>query len=81
MMLRHTNLVHEVAFFNDGHRVVTGSKSKTLRIWDVQKGKLLGKPLKGHKGSVFSVAISPDERRVASGGDDKTIIIWDVESK
>ena len=80
-MRGHTNWVHGVAFFNDGHRVVTGSLDRTLRIWNVQKGTLLGEPLQGHRGNVLSVAVSPDDRRVASGGRDGTVIIWDVERK
>ncbi|KAG0698960.1 hypothetical protein DFH29DRAFT_1081516 [Suillus ampliporus] len=81
MMQGHTDIVRASAFFKDGRRVVTGSNDETLRIWDVEKGELVGGPFKGHKGSVLSVAVSPDDRRIASGGKDRTIIIWDVESK
>ena len=70
-----------MAFFNDGRRVVTGSRDKTLRIWNVQNGTLLGEPLQGHQGSVLSVAVSPDDRRIASGGKYGNIMIWDVERK
>jgi len=80
-MRGHTDGVNGVAFFNDGHRVVTGSQDKTLRIWDVQNGTLLGEPLQGHQGSVYSVAVSPDDRRIASGVLNQTVIIWDVASK
>ncbi|OJA20302.1 hypothetical protein AZE42_08023 [Rhizopogon vesiculosus] len=76
----HTKEVNGVAFFNDGHWVVTGSLDSTVRIWDIQKGALVGKPFEGHQGRVRSVAVSPDDRQVASGGRDKVIIIWDVES-
>jgi len=72
--------MHGVAFFNDGRRVVTGSQ-QTLRIWNVQKGTLLGEPLQGHQDKVMSVAVSPDDKRIASGGIDKTVIIWDCEGK
>jgi len=77
----HTDRVEGVAFFNDGRRAVTGSRDKTLRIWNVQKGTLLGEPLQGHQASIFSVAVSPDGRRIASGGQDNTVILWDVERK
>ncbi|KAJ8597176.1 WD40 repeat-like protein [Rhizopogon salebrosus TDB-379] len=80
-MQGHTESVNGVAFFNDGRRVVTGSWDKTLRIWDAQKGTLVGKPFKGHQDSICSVAISPDDRRIASGGEDTEVIIWDVESE
>ncbi|KAG2033235.1 WD40-repeat-containing domain protein [Suillus americanus] len=77
----HTGEVKAVAFFKDSRRVVTCSDDTTLRIWDVQKGALVGEPFEGHRDWVRSGAISPDDRRIASGGRDKRIIIWDVESK
>ncbi|OAX42759.1 WD40 repeat-like protein [Rhizopogon vinicolor AM-OR11-026] len=80
-MRGHTDIMAGFAFFNDGGRIVTCSWDKTLRIWDVQKGTLLGEPFQGHQDRVFSVAVSPDDKRIVSGGKDRTIIIWDVESK
>jgi len=80
-MRGHTHGVGGVAFFNDGRRAVTSSWDKTLRIWDVQEGTLLGEPLQGHRGSVYSVAVSLDDKLIASGGQDNTVIIWDVERK
>ncbi|KAG1812186.1 WD40-repeat-containing domain protein [Suillus subaureus] len=81
IMRGHTGAVWASAFFKDGRRVVTGSRNHTLRIWDVDKGTLVGGPFEGHENCVRSVAISPDDKRIASGGDDQTIIIWDVETK
>ncbi|KAG2117045.1 uncharacterized protein F5147DRAFT_768429 [Suillus discolor] len=81
IMLGHKSSVLAAAFFKDGRRVVTSSSDKTLRIWDVQKGALVGAPFEGHKGWVRAVAISPDDRRIASGGEDKNIILWNVENK
>ncbi|KAG2135248.1 WD40-repeat-containing domain protein [Suillus clintonianus] len=77
----HKSEVEAVAFFKDSQRVVTCSKDTTLRIWDVQKGALIGGSFEGHKDWVRSVAVSPDDRRMVSGGRDKRIIMWDVESK
>ncbi|KAG1717324.1 WD40-repeat-containing domain protein [Suillus lakei] len=81
MMRGHTKSVWACAFFKDGRRVVTGSQDGTLRMWDVQKGALIGGTFKGHQGGVQAVAVSPDDRRITSGGRDNTIIVWDVESK
>ncbi|KAJ8595462.1 WD40 repeat-like protein [Rhizopogon salebrosus TDB-379] len=80
-MQGHTGLVNGVAFFNDGRQLVTASWDKTLRIWDVQNGTLVGEPFEGHQSSVYSVAVSPDDKRIASGGMDETVIIWDVNSR
>ncbi|OJA16037.1 hypothetical protein AZE42_04291 [Rhizopogon vesiculosus] len=80
-MRGHTRQVNGVAFFNDSRRVVTSSADRTVRIWDVQKGSLVGKPFEGHQGGVWAVAVSPDDRRIVGGGEDKIIIIWDIQSK
>ncbi|KAG1821952.1 WD40-repeat-containing domain protein [Suillus subaureus] len=77
----HAKAVSAVAFFKDGRRVVTASKDKTLRIWNVEKIELVGGPFEGHSDYVDSVAVSPDDRQIASGGGDGVIIIWDVDSK
>lgn len=76
----HTKLVQSVAFFHNGRWVVTGSEDKSLKIWDVQKGTLVGQ-LEGHEDTVWSISTSPDDRRIVSGGCDNKIIIWDVESR
>ncbi|KAG1821967.1 WD40-repeat-containing domain protein [Suillus subaureus] len=81
MMRVHTKAVSAVAFFKDSRRIVTASKDKTLRIWDVEKRVLVEGPFEGHSDCVYSVAISPDDRRIASGGEDKAMIIWDVDTK
>ncbi|KAG2151526.1 WD40-repeat-containing domain protein [Suillus clintonianus] len=74
----HKLNVTVVAFFKDGQRFVTGSRDKTLRIWDVEKKKFVGGPLVGHKEEVRWVTISPNQRQIASCGKDKTIILWDA---
>jgi len=73
----HLSAVTCVAISPDGRRVVSGSRDKTLKVWDVATGKCLA-TLKGHSNSVCSVAISPDGRRVASGSYDETVKVWDV---
>ncbi|KAG1782597.1 WD40-repeat-containing domain protein [Suillus placidus] len=82
MMRGHTDGVYAAAFFKDGRRVATCSYDYTVRIWDVEKGELVGAPFEGHRSWVKSLSLSPDEKRIAGGGDnrDNTIIIWDVES-
>jgi WD40 repeat protein len=77
-MSGHNGGVCALAFFKDGRRAVIGSGDHTLRIWDVQKGVLIARPLEGHKG-VRSVAVSPDNKLVASGGDN--VLLWDAMSR
>jgi WD40 repeat protein/tetratricopeptide (TPR) repeat protein len=70
---------HSIAFSPDGYTLASGSKDKTIRLWDVNNGKLL-RTLTGHQLSVQSIAFSPDGYTLASGSKDKTIRLWDVST-
>ena len=76
----HESDVLCVGYSPSGTRVVTGSRDKTIRIWDVESGSVVGEPLTGHTDSVCSVAYSPDGRCIISGSFDRTIRIWDAET-
>jgi WD40 repeat protein len=70
----------EVARFADHPRptkwVVSGSRDKTLRLWDVASGQAI--LLTGHTDEVSAVAFSPDGQHVVSGSSDKTLRVWDA---
>ena len=66
-----------VAFSQDGSRVVSGSKEKTVRIWNLTTG-VVEAELMGHTDQVTSVAFSQDGSQVVSGSYDKTVRIWNV---
>jgi WD40 repeat protein len=70
-----------VVFSPDGHRVVSGSVDKTVRVWDVDTGTEIGPPLTGNTDGVRSVASSPDGQRVVSGGDDGIVRVWDAPTR
>src|SRR5207253_1643805 len=76
------NAVTSVAISDDGHRIVSGSRDTTVKVWDIGKGaggvKLL-RTLPGHTATVNSVAISSNGTRIVSGSDDKTVRIWDID--
>jgi len=73
----HEADVYQVRFSPDGTRVATGSFDRTVRIWEIDGGKLLT-TLTGHASKVLSLCFSPDGSSVATASEDKTIKLWDV---
>jgi WD40 repeat protein len=69
--------VNSVAFSPDGGTIVSGSKDRTLKLWDAATGREL-RTFIGHLDSVTSVAFSPDGRIIGSGSEDNTIKLWDA---
>jgi WD40 repeat protein len=80
--------IYTVAFSADGKQLVSSSFDKTLKIWNVDDGKLVREfkayhekdfP-KGHQEEVFAAALSPDGKLLASGsgGQERVIKIWNV---
>jgi len=55
-------------------RIVSGSRDKTLRVWDVTEGLCL-QTMRAHTGWVNCVGLLPDGR-VVSGSRDKTLKVW-----
>jgi WD40 repeat protein/serine/threonine protein kinase len=75
----HRHEVTAVAVTPDGHRAVSGSVDRKLRLWELESGRTL-LVFQGHGGAVKAVTVTPDGRRAVSGSDDRTVRIWDMES-
>ncbi|HPA47032.1 MAG TPA: hypothetical protein PK395_14805 [bacterium] len=75
----HTDAVLSAAFSSDGTKMVTGSRDKTARLWDVETGSQI-RAFQGHEDSVDAVALSPDGTKVLTGSQDKTARLWDAET-
>jgi WD40 repeat protein len=72
-------VVRAVAVSPDRCFLVSGSRDRTVKVWEAESGRLL-RSLEGHTGVVRAVAVSPDGRFIVSGSADHTIRAWDPES-
>ncbi|MCJ1314459.1 hypothetical protein MMC25_008141 [Agyrium rufum] len=61
-----------------GRFLVSGSRDKTLRVWNLDTQRLVRKPLVGHTKSVLCLQFdaSEEEDIIISGGSDTDVIIW-----
>lgn len=60
-----------------GNLLVSASRDRTLRIWDVSTGYCV-RTLSGHAEWVRDVCPSVDGRYLLSAGDDRTARLWDI---
>lgn len=72
----HTECVYTIQYH--GKHLVSGSRDRTLRIWDIDAQRLIRKPLEGHTGSVLCLQFDDrkEEDIIISGSSDTHIILW-----
>lgn len=63
-----------------GPFLVSGSRDKTIKVWDVSIGQCL-LTLVGHDNWVRGVVWHPGGKYILSCSDDKTIRVWDIVNK
>ena len=72
----HTECVYTIQFC--GKWLVSGSRDKSVRVWDLDTRRLRGTPLWGHTQSVLCLQFDPSEDQdvIISGSSDTGIIVW-----
>ena len=72
----HRECVYTIQYI--GNILVSGSRDRTLRKWDLDTQRLIGKPLVGHNASVLCLQFdnSENEDIIVSGSSDTDVILW-----
>ncbi len=73
----HIGPVQAVAVTRDG-RIVSGSWDNTIRVWDLNNGRLL-RTLQGHTDRVYDLTVTTDGW-IISASEDTTVKVWDLRS-
>ncbi|HEY9811540.1 MAG TPA: serine/threonine-protein kinase [Halomicronema sp.] len=73
----HTNYVIGVAISPDNKTLATCSYDKTIKVWHLNTGNIVG-TLLAHTGWVSCIAISPDGKTLVSGSLDHTLRLWEL---
>jgi WD40 repeat protein len=65
-----------LTFLEKGRFLVAGGRDQTLRIWDVESGRLDRPPIHTGQKWVQTLAAHPDGKHIASGGQDGSVLLW-----
>jgi hypothetical protein len=74
----HTDRVTQLAFTPDSARLVSGSDDQSMRLWEVQTGKIVQQM--DHGQQIYGVAVSPDGKKALSACNDKLVHLWNLDS-
>jgi hypothetical protein len=76
---RHPAAVSDARLSPDGRYVLTGSRDRLARLWEITSRKVVT-TFRGHQGAVTGVAFSPDGSMIATASADRTARIWNLSS-
>ncbi|KAG2344365.1 WD40 repeat-like protein [Suillus weaverae] len=77
----HKDTIWSLVFLHDNVHIVSGSLDGTMRKWNCDTGRLVGKPWKGKGGDITALGLSPDGKTVACGRADWSVQQWTTNGK
>jgi WD40 repeat protein len=72
----HTDEIASVSFSPDGKHVLTGSRDKTAKLWDISGREIA--TFAWHSNTISAVAFSPDGKFILTGSEDHTAGLWEI---
>ncbi len=75
----HDQRVLAVAVSPDSNYVATGSRDRTVKLWELSTGREVRNFL-GHDGSINGIVFSTDGKFILTSCSDQTAKIWEVET-
>ena len=75
----HAGLVWKLAYLPGGRRVVTASRDRTVRVWNLENGRQEGTSME-HESEIYGLSATRDGTNIVSGDEVGRIKVWDVES-
>jgi WD40 repeat protein len=76
----HTHQVHTLDFSPDNSLLASSGSDHSVRLWNVNKPRLLPRVLYGHDFAVFAIAFNPKDGRLSTGDDFGVVRIWNLSS-
>ncbi|KAB8268414.1 WD40-repeat-containing domain protein [Aspergillus minisclerotigenes] len=72
----HKECIYSIQFW--GNWLVSGSRDRTVRVWNIDTQRLRYRPLVGHSKSVLCLQFDPrpSEDIIMTGSSDKSVIMW-----
>lgn len=75
----HKSTVVSLSFSRDGNWLVSGSKDKTIRIWNMLRNTLKA-VITGHTNHLVSICISQDSKWIVSASKDQEVRLWSLSN-
>ncbi|MEO1050244.1 MAG: caspase family protein [Bacteroidota bacterium] len=75
----HYESIKGLAFSADGRFLLTGSRDKTAKLWDIETGWEI-RTFIGHTSTINHIALTPDQKYFLTSNADYTAKLWDIAS-